>query len=217
MKLISCILISSLTFISSYAQSNDVELSHYLFPEFTKGVTLMKNGLKNDALLNYNTLTEEMIFENKGQKMAISLAEVGLVDTIFIKDRKFIGLNGKFIELVYHSKWDFYIEHKCKVSEEGKPSGYGTTSKTTSISSISSITSGGMSYELKLPDEFQIKPYFYYWLKKNGEFYVFENIRDLKKYYKDQEDLYKAYVKKHHVKYETQESIIQLVEYLESQ
>ena len=74
-----------------------------------------------------------------------------------------------------------------------------------------------MSYDLKLPDKYEVKPYSYYWLKKNGELYSFENMRELKKFYKDQEDLYKAYVKKHGVKYDNQESVIQLVEHLESQ
>lgn len=217
MKLICCILISSLTFISSYAQAQNKELTHYVFPEFTQGVILMKAGKKDEASLNYNSLTEEMIFEDKGKKMAITMYEIGYIDTVFIKDRKFIALNGKFVELLYHSKWDLYLEHKCKLSEKGKPTGYGSTSKTTSITSYSSINSGGTTYELKLPDKYEAKPYSYYWLKKNGELYSFENMRDLKKFYKDKEDLFKAYVKKQGVKFDNQENVIQLVKYLESE
>ena len=66
MKHIYCILIFGLMSISSYAQPKFKEVSHYLFPEFTQGVVLMKDGGKNETLLNYNSLTEEMIFENKG-------------------------------------------------------------------------------------------------------------------------------------------------------
>jgi hypothetical protein len=44
-------------------------------------------------LLNYNSLTEEMIFENNGKKLAIGKGELELVDTVFIKDRKFVILN----------------------------------------------------------------------------------------------------------------------------
>ena len=39
---------------------------------------------------------------------------------------------------------------------------------------------------------------------------------ELKKLYKDKKDLFKAYVKKHDVKYDNQKSIVQLIEYLES-
>ena len=217
MKHFYCILISSLIFISSYAQSNYIETSHYLFPEFTQGVILMKAGTRNNAMLNYNSLTEEMIFENNGQKKAIGINEILLVDTVFIKDRKFVALNGKFVELVYHSKWDLYVEHKCKVEEQGKPAGYGGTSQTGAATSVSSLyTQGRVVYDLKLPDDYKTKPYSIYWLKKNGELYMFMNMRELKKLYEDKKELFKKYLKINRVKYQDQEGIIQLIGYMES-
>ena len=217
MKHFYCILISSLIFISSYAQSNYIETSHYLFPEFTQGVILMKAGTRNNAMLNYNSLTEEMIFENIGQKKAIGINEILLVDTVFIKDRKFVALNGKFVELVYHSKWDLYVEHKCKVEEQGKPAGYGGTSQTGAATSVSSLyTQGRFVYDLKLPDDYKTKPYSIYWLKKNGELYKFMNIRELKKLYEYKKQLFKKYLKINRVKYQDQEGIIQLIGYMES-
>ena len=238
MKHIYCILISGLIFISSYAQPKFQEITHYLFPEFTQGVVLMKDGGKNETLLNYNSLTEEMIFENKGYKLAIAQKEFARIDTVYIKDRKFIVLNDQFVELLYqsnsikdrkiielndqfveylfHSKWDLYVEHKCDVKNPGKPAGYGGTSNTTAVKSYSSFYSKGIFYELKLPEGYETKPYTYYWLKKHGEFNKFENMKELKKLFKDKEDIFKAYVKKHSVKYNNQESIIQLIEYLEA-
>jgi hypothetical protein len=200
----------------SYSQSKVIELSHYLFPEFTQGVILMKSGIKNKALLNYNSLTEEMIFENNGKKLAIGKGELELVDTVFIKDRKFFTLNSKFIELIYHSKCDLYAEHKCSVKEPGKPAAYGGTTETSATTSYSSFSSGGKIYELKLPDGYETKTYTYYWLKKNGELNKFINMRQLMKLYYDKEDLFKAYVKKNAVDFNKQESIVQLIKYLET-
>ena len=105
---------------------------------------------------------------------------------------------------------------KCEVEELGNPSGYGGTSQTTAASSYSSFSSEGYLYELKLPDGYKIKLYTYYWLKKNGELNKFINMRGLKKLYKDKVDLFKECVKMYDVKYNNQESIIQLIEYLES-
>jgi hypothetical protein len=200
----------------SYSQSKVIELSHYLFPEFTQGVILMKSGIRNKALLNYNSLTEEMIFENNGKKLAIGKGELELVDTVFIKDRKFFTLNSKFIELIYHSKCDLYAEHKCSVKEPGKPAAYGGTTETSATTSYSSFSSGGKIYELKLPDGYETKTYTYYWLKKNGELNKFINMRQLMKLYYDKEDLFKAYVKKNAVDFNKQESIVQLIKYLET-
>ena len=177
----------------------------------------MKDGMVNTALLNYNSLTEEMIFDNNGQKRAIDINEILLVDTVFIKDRIFVVLNEKFVELLHHSKWDLYAEHKCKVEESGKPSGYGGSTQTGAATSVSSLYSQGrVLYDLKLPDEYKTKPYTIYWLKKNGELNRFINMRELKKSYPDKKELLKKYLKINSVKYQDQESITQLIEYLES-
>ena len=216
MKHIYCILILGLIFISSYAQPKHQEITHYLFPEFTQGVVLMNAGEKHEYLLNYNSLTEEMIFENKGKKLAIAQKELARIDTVYIKDRKFMVLNDQFVEFSYQSKWDLYVEYKCKVKVPGKQTGYGGTSKTTAIKSYSSFYSEGMFYQLKLPDDYETEPYTYYWLKKNEELYNFKTMKELKKLYKEKEDLFKPYVKKYGVEYGNQESIILLIEYLES-
>lgn len=217
MKHFYCILIYSLIFIPSNAQQSNIVASHYLFPEFTQGVILMKSGKMNEAMLNYNSLTEEMIFDSNGEKKAIGISEILLVDTVFIKDRKFIIVDRKFVEVIHHSKWDLCVEHKCKVEEPGKPAGYGGSSQTSAATSVSSLISEGrVVYNLELPEDYKVTPYSIYWLKKNGEFQEFKNLRELKKLYKDQKDLYKKYTKINHVKYQDQKSVIQLIEYLES-
>lgn len=217
MKHIFCILIGSIIFISLPAQQELAETSHYLFPEFTQGVILMKTGQRNNALLNYNSLTEEMIFEKNGQDKAIGTDELSLVDTIYIQGRKFVPLNGKFVELIHHSTWDLFVENKCKIEDTGKPAGYGGTSQTSAITSISSLYSQGrVIYNLKLPGNFKIYKYHSYWLRKNGEVHELITLRAIKNLYKDKKALYKKYTKNHPVKYKDQESILQLIEYLES-
>ena len=216
MKCVLFLFVFNLSFTTSYPQSSKVGLSHYLFPKFNQGVILMKSGIKNQALLNYNSLTEEMIFENNGKKLAIAKGELGLVDTVFIEDRKFIVLNNTFFELVYHSKSDLYVEHMCSLIPPGKPTGYGGTSETSSVTSLSSFNSGGQLYELELPEGYEIKPYFCYWLKKNGELNKFINMKQLMKLYDYEKDLFKAYVKKYDVRYNNQESMVQLIKYLET-
>jgi hypothetical protein len=215
MKRILYLLVFLLSFSRSYSQPEGIELSHYLFPEFTDGVILMKSGLKIKTSLNFNALSEEMIFEKDGKKLAIGKNELELVDTVYIKDRKFISLNNKFFELLYHLKCDLYAEHKCSLNEPGKPAGYGGTTQTTATQSYSSIIAGGVIYDLKLPDGYKIKPYIWYWLKKTGELNKVINMKQLMKLYDDRKDLFKAYVKKNNVEFNNQKSIIQLIDYLE--
>ncbi|MBV5315484.1 MAG: hypothetical protein JZU47_19430 [Prolixibacteraceae bacterium] len=196
------------------AQIKVLEVTHYLFPEFTKGVVLMKTGIKNGAMLNYNSLTEEMIFDNKGTKLAVSQLEQ--VDTVYISGRKFFILNNKFVELIYKAKYALYIEHKCSIKDPGKPAAYGGTSQTSATTSYSSYLSGGQVYELKLPEGYETKPFIDYWLKKDGKTEKFLSIRQLSKLFDEKESLFKEFVKKHDVKYDNQISIIELLKYMEA-
>ena len=125
-------------------------------------------------------------------------------------------LNDKIVELLCHAKWDLFVEYKCKIKDQGKSSGYGGVTKTGAIQAYTSITSHSDSYELKLPVGYEVDPYTYYWFKKNGELNRFISMGELKKFYRDKKNVFKAYVKKHETKYNNQESIIQLIEYLES-
>lgn len=216
MKFTYCILIFNLMLISVFAQPKTKEVSHYIFPEFTQGVVLMKSGVTQKALLNYNSLTEEMVYIDKGVKLAISDETLAKIDTVFIRDKKFVVVGTKFFELIVHSKFDLYIEHKCDLRNLGKPTAYGATSQTTSVSSYSSIPSQSMKYELKLSDEYGVEPYIYYWIKKNNASKKFSNMRQLKNLYASKKDLMDVYVKDHDVKYDDQKTIVQLIEYLES-
>jgi hypothetical protein len=216
MKKVYFLVISSLLFVALFAQKNYVELSHYLFPEFTQGVILMKSGAEIKALYNYNSLTEEMIYIDKEKKYAIAKEVLDNIDTVFIGDRKFCILDNKFIELIHHSGFDLFIEHRCSIDRPGKPAGYGGTSKTAAIDSYSSFSPDGLTYELKLPDGYKVKPYIRYYLKKAGEYNKFSNLRQLKKLYNTKKDIFNSYKKKHDVKFENQESIIQFIGYLES-
>ena len=216
MKQFILVLIFSLAIASAYGQSKGVELSHYIFPEFTQGTVLMKSGQEFKTLLNYNSFTEEMIFDEKGKKLAIGKEDKERVDTVYIMNRKFFILNDRFVELLHRSGFELYAEHRCNVKYPGKPAAYGGTSETTSVSSYSGIYSGGIMYELKLPDGYIIKPYTNYWLKRDGELRKFVNMKQLTKLFDDKKELIREYLRTHPVEYEDQESLVQMIGFLES-
>lgn len=210
------LLLFYLLFTTSYSQVKTIVISHYLFPEFTKGVVLMKNGTKNFALLNYNSASEEMVFESNGKKSALAKAEIEQVDTVFIQNKKFVTLNHKFVELLCRSEYELYCEHQCSVIPPGRPGAFGTTSHTSSATSYSALHSGTAIYELKLPDDYELKPHIYYWIKKNGKLNKFINLKQIINFYDNKEDMIKSYIKTHGVKFNDQESIAQLILYMET-
>lgn len=215
MKSFSLALMFSILSVTVFSQAKTIELTHYLFPEFMKGTVLMKNGIRNEAMLNYNSLTEEMIFDNHGMKLAIS--QLDQVDTVYILGRKFILHEKKFSELLYSSSSiELFAEHKCSIKDPGKPAAYGGTSHTSATTSYSSYFSGGQVYELKLPDGYETKPYIQYWIKRDGKISRILTLRQLNKVFDDQEDLLKAYVKNHEVKLDDLQSVIALVKNMDS-
>lgn len=216
MKHIFCFLFTGWIFISSYAQMKAVETSHYLLPEFRQGTVLLKDGRINKALLNYNSLTEEMIFEKNDMKLAIAKHLLKDIDTINIEERKFVVLNNKIVEIVYQSGWNLFVEHRCKVKAEGASTGFGEAMESSSARSFSTLqTQAGAAYDLDLPG-YNTKPYIFYWLRKNDRIFHFRNLKELKKHYADKRDVIKKYSKSNRIMYEDQQSIIQFIEFLES-
>jgi hypothetical protein len=199
----------------TFAQRQAVEISHYIFPEFTRGTVLMKSGYVYQASLNYNALSEEMIFEDKGQKLAIGKEEREKVDTVYIQNRRFFVLNDRFVELVYRSVYELYADYKCDVKLPGKPAPYGGTSETTAVSTYSGVYSDGVLYELKLPDEFIIRPYTVYWLKKDGETKRVLSVTQLTRMFGNRRDLARDYINTHKVDYDDQESLVMLMKYMD--
>lgn len=206
MKYKSLILFLSIS-ISVHAQDM-VSLSHYVFPDFQPGVVLLKNGTTNNAQLNYNAVTEEMVFDQNGEILAIGDAILYQIDTVFVSNEKFIRINNKFVKIIIDEpEIDLFVEHKCQLFPPGKPAAYGGTSQTSSSTSFSSLMSDGSVYKLKLPDDYKIIPYNVYWINRNGELKSFSSIKQLKRIYRDKKKVINDYIKNNDVKLENEKSI----------
>lgn len=199
--------------LNAFAQNNKTEMTHYIFPEFVKSKVVMHAGGIHTHMLNYNALTEEMIYENNGIKLAMD--KLTDIDTIYIRNRIFIPYQKKFIELIHNNKYELFAAHKCSLIEPGKPAGYGGTSQTSSSTSFSSYSSGGQLYELTLPNGHSTKPYTEYLLKKDGKITRFLTIKQLSRLFEEQSAIFKEFTKSHKVSYENQESIVELIMFIE--
>ncbi|MEA4995634.1 MAG: hypothetical protein VB079_03980, partial [Petrimonas sp.] len=91
------LLLSTTVFLKA---QETLTLSHYLFPDFQPGVVLLKNGVRNNAKLNYNAASEEMVFDENGKTLAIGDAVLPQIDTVFVADEKFIRINNKFVRIL---------------------------------------------------------------------------------------------------------------------
>ena len=200
---------------SAYARQRK-EISHYLFPEFVQGKVLMKNGQENPALLNFNAATEEMVFNQNGQVLALSEPSLSQIDTVYISGRKFVLYKKKFVEVLHRDGYLLCAQYKCRIIPPGKPAGYGGTSQTSSVDSYSSWSRGGRFYELQLPDDFEVKPYTIYILDNGAGWKEIKLMRQLKSLYKKNKQQYDQYIADHKVEFEDQDAIAQLIHFMET-
>lgn len=205
------------TCYSLLAQPQTKEVFHYVFPEFTNGIVLMKDGAKHQTLLNYNVATEEMIFDQHGQKLALADVTLMHLDTVIIQDRKFVLIeNKKFAEVISQNGYKLLAQYKSKVIPPGKPAAYGGTSQTSSTTSYSSWMGDGRMYQLELPDDFKINPYTVYWIDNGTGWKSFSSMGQIKKFYNKQKTLYNRYTKENKVDFKDQESVAALIHYMET-
>lgn len=193
----------------TFAQNEKNILSHYLFPEFIQGQVRLKSGTITESRLNYNALTEEMIFENNGKHLAIAKPES--IDTIYIQGKKFIPEGKVFYEIFTNLPVPLAIHHQCSVTPPGNPSGFGGTSQTTSISTSSRLFLSGGIYELKLPDDYIIEPYDEFLIKKDNIYFKANNIKQVIKCFPDKSDAIKDFVKLNKTDFKKTDDVKELI------
>ncbi len=199
------------------AQPQEKGIFHYLLPQFTQGTVLLKNGTKNPALLNYNAATEEMIFDQNGQKLAFAEVTLNQLDTVFIQDRRFVLLdNNKFAEVIHHDGYTLLVQHKCRIIPPGRPAAYGGTSQTSSVTSYSSWAESGRIYQLELPNDFKVSNSMVFWLDDGNGLKSFSSMGQIKKQYNKKKSLYTKYTKENKVDFKDLESVAALVHYMET-
>jgi hypothetical protein len=146
------------------------DTAQYVFPEFSIGSVKMKNGQTEFALMNYNKLTEEMIFDKNGVKLALD--SINTIDTITIESRIFVPQQKIFYELLVKGPVSLFVQHKCNPIAAGNPSGYGETTETGASKSVSSVYYSGVPLQkLKLSSDYHITDDTQFWIRKNGVFY----------------------------------------------
>lgn len=209
--LISLFLFSTTTYAQHSLQT--VKLVQYVFDQFTPGTVKMKSGATSNQTLNYNIITNEMVFEQNGNFAAIASPEN--VDTVYIADRKFIPLNNKFYEVLVSGAMPLLEEFTASVIEPGTSIGYGSTTESGATSSYQSLIRDGGAYGLKLPDGFQVVAKQAFFILKDGKLEKIGGERQLAKIFSDKKDAIKDLVKKNNTNFSKREDVAALVKQLE--
>jgi len=176
-----------------------------LFPEFSNGVIKMKSGKTSTASLNYNTVDEEMLFEQNAQFYVV--AKMDEIDTIIINDRKFVPVDKAFYEVIVKGNISIYIENRNRFAPVATKTAYGMTSQTNGPSAINTVRRAGQMRTLEIPDNQEISEATLYWVKVGGVMNKFTTERQFTKIFPGKEDKIKDFFKKSKIDIKTAEGL----------
>jgi hypothetical protein len=192
------------------AQDNPEMVSkHYVLPEFVKGSVLMKNGKTQEEVMNYNMITEEMIYEKDNSRWAINNLE--RIDTIYIGSMKFIPHDKIFYEVLVNGKISLYEKHKCNLLQSGSPAGYGETSETSAATSISVLSGTGALYKLQLPKDYHIKDASQFWISNEKTESIVTSQKQFLKIFPDKSRELEQFIKQNKLNVKKQDDLIVLI------
>jgi hypothetical protein len=197
------------------AQTDTLNLdTQFLLPELHSAKISFKDGSSINVRMNYNILSERMIFEKDGK--VLDLINTEKVDTVFLQGKKYIPMEKIFVEVINVSEIPLFIQYKGDLIPPGKPSGYGGTSQTSSIESIATLYGGAQSYNLKLPSDYTVRLTIINWIRLNGKMEKFISERQFLKIFKTREAEIKKFIKTNNTDFNNRNDIVKLLAFCNS-
>jgi hypothetical protein len=211
MKILSSVLLL-FTALSLLAQTNsDGSSPQFLYSEFTTGKVKMKNGKIQTTSLNYNTVSEKMVYEKNGD--LYDMINTELIDTVFLQNSKFIPVEKVFHEVLLAATISLFVQHKGEILPPGTPAGYGEPSQVSNTKLMSSVQLSSGYYNLKLPADFIVKVDPVYWIRKDSVMYSFVNERQFLKIFPGKEPELKQFIKQSKIKFDKEIDLLKLIEH----
>ena len=214
-KIILSIILTSFLLIPAQSSAQEktalVNPEQYLFPAFNTGKVGMKNGRELKVILNYNIVTEKIVFMQKGQ--IFDMTDLVNVDTVTLLDKKFIPAGKGFMEIADSGKYTLLFQHLGKIETPPRPAAYGGTSEVSSSTYMNNVQMGNEIYRLQNDTELIIKREVIYWIKTSDKLEFFLNEKQLVRILPDLKDQIRLFIKQNHLKFDDPMNVIKLISY----
>jgi hypothetical protein len=199
--------------VSLKAQEIDTlqNLPNLLFPKFTRGIVKLKDGKNYTAILNYETVEQEMIFLQN--KYTIILDNPYLIDTILLNNKRFVPFPKGFYEVLLKAPITLFKQNKCYVESLGTPIGYGAMSQTTPSSYVRQVFDRSGAIGLKIPDNFKVVDDSDYWVRWLNGMEKFATRSQFLKIFPDKEKVLKQFINKINIDFTNSGDVTRLIIY----
>lgn len=174
--------------------------SPFIFPEFTTGTVFQKNGATLDASLDYNIVTQEMMFDQEGKK--IILGDVSNIDSIVIQNKVFVPARSVFFEKLTKTPVALYSQYKGKIVQGDPLEGrIGTASSTLTgqLGNRKNDVDKHGNYDLKFATGYMTEIQTTYWLKAGNEYKQISTLKAFSKQFPGKEAQIDSFVKENNI------------------
>ena len=185
----------------------------YLYPDFTAGNVIYKTNTYTGIRLNYNYLTGEIEFLKN--RDTLTIIDKKNLELITVAGDSLYYDNG-YILLIKNRHPKIGVKETIKFKDYMKKDGMGSASSAGSISSYSSIPSGGQLQKLEADQDLIFRrTKVFYILSADGDFVLFIKKNVLKLFPKNKDQI-KSFLKSNKIKFDSEEDLLKLADFLET-
>lgn len=180
-----------------------------LFPEFQEGTILMRNKAIIKSKVNYDTSHDKLLYKEGNTVM--ELTNIADIDTIYIKQHKFIVSGLGFYEVKTLQKGMLFIKWHLKAVNIGKKGAYGQTTQSyvQNINTSTFNNSGIINYESS--DMFEMNNYNQYSIDlTNGKIKRFHDKKSFFKLFPEHIMDIKNFMNEAHINFQHIDDIVKL-------
>lgn len=186
--------------------------SPFLFPQFTEGTIVFKDGSSNRGMFNYDTSLDEIQFIGPNKEI-LALAQPEKVAMINIGNRRFMNAKNSFIEILIEGPVSLCLKiHQRRIAE--KIGAYGSASGTTSIDTYSSYKTEGRYVNLSPNEAVSYKKEYSFYLLQNDKMKLIVAKNDLLKYFSSNKELLKQEMERQYTKFNDIDSIKKIISWI---
>lgn len=187
----------------------------YLFPDFQKGQVFLKEGKKISCQLNYNFLTDEILFiDANGKKMALANPE-DLIE-VFIGNRSFIATDKGYYEVIEKGAISLAYKWTCNITEKGQEGALGITTDAPGIYQMKQISFDARTWKLDVDKEalvtVKVTPYLYF----NSKCVLIKGAKEFLKAFPSKKVEIKSYIDKNPVDFKVEADLRRITTYCNS-
>jgi hypothetical protein len=195
------------------------DMSQFLFPGFSNSILRMKTGELLGMTLNYNTVSQKMIFEQKGEAYELIVVPTAdplhKIDTIIIKGRKFVPYDSIYLEVLYNGVIPLFMQNKTNLQPPIREINYTGKSNVFSSDYLAGAEVSKEYTNFKIPSGYTLKSANMYRIMLSGQMVAFKSEKQFLSIFPGKEPEIKKFIKEKRIRFERAGDIIKLLQFCE--